>query len=285
MGLFDAADTVLCCGSILKLLVAHAVRKHGIFLKSPSKLGGARRQRFVPDPVRIGILNARFGQGVSADAPNSFDAPKMSGHSTGWLGFMEVSVFRLRKDDGPSLLGLVGLVLALSWGPLFAQPNVVGYQLRPGDVVAVSVWQEPGLEQLVLVRPDGGVSFPLAGDLRAEGLTLEELATSIQARLRRYIPEPVVTVTLQEIPGNRIYVLGRVNEPGDFPIISRDITVMQALSMAGGLTPFAKAREIRVLRQVDGKEQVFPFDYRRAIRGEGPEQALKLQPGDVVVVP
>ncbi|EGV18527.1 polysaccharide biosynthesis/export family protein [Thiocapsa marina] len=194
-------------------------------------------------------------------------------------------MFRLRRDKGPSVLGIVGLALALCCGGVFAQTGDVGYQLRPGDVVAVSVWQEPGLEQLVLVRPDGGVSFPLAGDLRAEGLTVEELGASIQSRLRRFIPEPVVTVTLQEIPGNRIYVLGRVNDPGDFPIISRDVTVMQALSMAGGLTPFAKEREIRVLRQVDGKEQVYPFDYRSAIRGEGPEQVIKLQPGDVVVVP
>ncbi|MBK1644851.1 sugar transporter [Thiocapsa imhoffii] len=161
----------------------------------------------------------------------------------------------------------------------------MGYQLRPGDVVAVSVWQEPDLEQLVLVRPDGGISFPLAGDLRAEGLTVDELAESLKSRLTRYIPNPVVTVTLQEIPGNRIFVIGRVNSPGDFPIMSRDVTVMQALSMAGGLTPFAKDRDIRVLRQVDGAEQSIPFDYRRAISGRGPEQSLLLQPGDVVVVP
>jgi polysaccharide export outer membrane protein len=160
-----------------------------------------------------------------------------------------------------------------------------GYKLRAGDVVAVSVWQEPGLEQLVLVRPDGGISFPLAGDLQAEGLTVEQLSASIKKKLTRFIPDPVVTVTLQEIPGNKIYVLGRVNEPGEFPIISRDVTVMQALSMAGGLTPFAKERDIRVLRQVDGKEQSYPFDYRKAVRGEGAEQAIRLQPGDVVIVP
>ncbi len=178
--------------------------------------------------------------------------------------------------------GLVLLSGAASSESVAGEP---GYQLRPGDVVAVSVWQEPGLEQLVLVRPDGGVSFPLAGDLRAEGSTVDQLAGSIRAKLTRFIPDPVVTVTLQEIPGSRIFVLGRVNNPGDFPIISRDVTVMQALSMAGGLTPFAKEREIRVLRQVDGKEQAYPFDYKRAIRGEGAEQAIRLQPGDVVVVP
>jgi polysaccharide export outer membrane protein len=198
---------------------------------------------------------------------------------------MEVGVFA-RFRHSPLKLGIVAALL-LACTALAAQDVGVGagYKLRPGDVVAVSVWQEPGLEQLVLVRPDGGVSFPLAGDIRAEGLTVDQLAESIKTKLTRFIPNPVVTVTLQEIPGNRIFVLGRVNKPGDFPIISRDVTVMQALSMAGGLTPFAKDREIRVLRQVDGKEQAFPFDYRRALRGEGADQALILQPGDVVVVP
>jgi polysaccharide biosynthesis/export protein len=194
-------------------------------------------------------------------------------------------VFRFLRRGREGLA--VGMALFLAAGTVLAQGNIAGsgYQLRPGDVVAVSVWQEPGLEQLVLVRPDGGVSFPLAGDLRAEGLTVDELASSIKSKLTRFIPNPVVTVTLQEIPGNRIFVIGRVNSPGDFPIISRDVTVMQALSMAGGLTPFAKDREIRVLRQVDGKEQSYPFDYRQAVRGEGAQQAITLEPGDVVVVP
>ncbi|WP_338115410.1 polysaccharide biosynthesis/export family protein [Thiocystis minor] len=160
-----------------------------------------------------------------------------------------------------------------------------GYKLRAGDIVNVSVWQEPGLEQLVLVRPDGGISFPLAGDLKAEGLTVDELGKSLKSKLTRYIPDPVVTVTLQEIPGNRVYVVGRVNKPGDFPIISRDLTVMQAISIAGGLSPFAKEKKIRILRQIDGKEQSFPFDYKQAIRGEGLSQNIRLQPGDVVVVP
>lgn len=160
-----------------------------------------------------------------------------------------------------------------------------GYKLRAGDIVTVSVWQEPGLEQLVLVRPDGGISFPLAGDLKAEGLTVEQLGKNLRAKLTSYIPDPVVTVTLQEIPGNRVYVVGRVNKPGDFPIISRDLTVMQAISIAGGLSPFAKDRKIKVLRQVDGKEKSFPFDYSEAIRGEGLTQNIKLEPGDVVVVP
>lgn len=160
-----------------------------------------------------------------------------------------------------------------------------GYRLQAGDIVAVSVWQEPGLEQLVLVRPDGGISFPLAGDLEAAGLTIDELSHSLRERLRKYISEPVVTVTLQEIPGNRVYVLGRVNKPGDFPLVTRDITVIQALAMAGGLTPFADEKKIQVLRTTDGKPQSIPFDYRRIRRGEGLEQNIPLRAGDVILVP
>ncbi len=160
-----------------------------------------------------------------------------------------------------------------------------GYRLAPGDVIAVSVWQEPGLEQLVLVRPDGGISFPLAGDIAAQGLTIEELGDALKRRLAKFIPDPVVTVTLQETPGNRIYVLGQVNKPGDFPIIARDTTVVQALSMAGGLTPFAKERDIRILRKDGDAQRSIPFNYREIKRGGSLSQNVTLQAGDVVLVP
>ncbi|RKT47480.1 polysaccharide biosynthesis/export family protein [Thiocapsa rosea] len=160
-----------------------------------------------------------------------------------------------------------------------------GYRLAPGDVVAVSVWQEPGLEQLVLVRPDGGISFPLAGDLTAQGLTVQELADALKNRLLKFIPDPVVTVTLQEIPGNRIYVIGQVNKPGDFAIIARDVTVVQALAMAGGLTPFAKEKNIQILRKEGGSQRSIPFDYREIKRGGSLTQNVTLQAGDVILVP
>ncbi|WP_242482265.1 polysaccharide biosynthesis/export family protein [Thiocystis violacea] len=159
------------------------------------------------------------------------------------------------------------------------------YRLKSGDIVAVSVWQEPGLEQLVLVRPDGGISFPLAGDLTAAGLTVGELSAELKQKLKKYISDPVVTVTLQEIPGNRIYIIGRVNKPGDFPLVTRDISVMQALAMAGGLTPFADERKIKVLRKINGKEQSISFDYKQVRKGQNLDQNITLQAGDVIVVP
>lgn len=200
---------------------------------------------------------------------------------------MKLELSRIRRVAAQGAQLGSALVLAVFTTASVAEtaPPQQGYELRPGDIVAVSVWQEPGLEQLVLVRPDGGVSFPLAGDLRAEGLTLEELGAVLKQRLSKFIPDPVVTVTLQEIPGNRIYVIGKVNKPGDFPIIARDVTVMQALSMAGGLTPFADEKKIKVLRMENGQQRSIPFDYRKIRRGEELGQNIALQAGDVIVVP
>lgn len=198
---------------------------------------------------------------------------------------LELPCIRRFADVGTALPAMLLLVVLAASPVVDAAVPQQGYELRPGDIVAVSVWQEPGLEQLVLVRPDGGVSFPLAGDLKAEGLTLEELGAVLKQRLSKFIPDPVVTVTLQEIPGNRIYVIGKVNKPGDFAIIARDVTVMQALSMAGGLTPFADEKNIKVLRMQDGQQRSISFDYRKIRRGEDLQQNIALEAGDVIVVP
>ena len=183
-------------------------------------------------------------------------------------------------------LGILAMLLLVTMS-LNAAEDVApdSYRLKAGDIVAVSVWQEPGLEQLVLVRPDGGISFPLAGDLTASGMTVGDLANALREKLKKYISDPVVTVTLQELPGKRIYILGRVNKPGDFPLVTRDISVMQALAMAGGLTPFADEKRIKVLRKIGGKEQSIPFNYKKVRQGDALEQNITLQAGDVIVVP
>jgi polysaccharide export outer membrane protein len=159
-----------------------------------------------------------------------------------------------------------------------------GYGLQPGDVVRVSVWREETLDQGVLVRPDGGISFPLAGEVDAEGKTVTELTDEIARRLAEFIPNPVVTVSLQENDGNRIYVTGRVNQPGVF-LVNRPVDVMQALSMAGGLTPFADKDAIKVLRRRGDTQIAIPFNYKLAQKGQGLQQNILLQPGDTLVVP
>ena len=158
------------------------------------------------------------------------------------------------------------------------------YQLEPGDVLAVSVWKEEGLQLEVLVRPDGKLSFPLAGEIQGQGRSVEQVRQQITDGIAEYISDPVVTVSLIQNNGNRVYVLGRVNKPGEFGI-SRNIDVMQALAMAGGLTPFAVTKDIRILRRDDGVQQSIGFNYNEVEKGINLGQNIVLQAGDVIVVP
>jgi polysaccharide biosynthesis/export protein len=158
------------------------------------------------------------------------------------------------------------------------------YRLQPGDLVTISVWKEKDLETEALVRPDGGLSFPLVGDVDAAGRTVEDLRAILTQRLKPYIPDPVVTVAIKLIGGNHIYVVGRVNKPGDFPFTT-PVDVMQALSMAGGTTPFAQLNDIVILRRQNGQERMLRFRYEDVIRGRSLAQNVVLESGDTVVVP
>jgi polysaccharide biosynthesis/export protein len=158
------------------------------------------------------------------------------------------------------------------------------YRIGPEDVLDISVWKEEGLKKEVLVRPDGGISFPLAGDMQAAGKTARDVQQEITQRLSKFMTDPVVSVSVLKISSNKVYVIGRVNKPGEYSA-GRYLDVMQALSMAGGLTPFAAENDIKVLRKENGKELVFPFRYAQVKSGNNLEQNITLKGGDVVVVP
>jgi polysaccharide biosynthesis/export protein len=185
------------------------------------------------------------------------------------------------------------LFIALA-GPGLAEEPKVGvtpagvtlpsYRLQPGDILTVSVWKETELQTDVLVRPDGGFSFALAGDVVAVGKTVDEVRQILVDRLKRYIPSPVVTVAVKQIMGNRIYVVGRVNHAGDFPL-SSPVDVMQAIALAGGTTPFAAINDIVILRRQNGEQQALHFHYSDVARGRELSQNVLLQTGDTVVVP
>jgi polysaccharide export outer membrane protein len=157
------------------------------------------------------------------------------------------------------------------------------YIINPGDELQISVWREEGLDQKVLVRPDGLISFPLAGHIRAAGQTTQQIETIIRARLARYIENPQVNVSVIATPGYRIYMVGQVQRPG--PITeTRPLTVMQALALAGGFTPFADEDSLIIIRKVAGKQRFISFKYSRAKRGVDLEQNITLQSGDTIVV-
>jgi polysaccharide export outer membrane protein len=165
-----------------------------------------------------------------------------------------------------------------------AQTVDASYLVQPGDTLQVAVWKETDLQGEMLVRPDGALSFPLAGDIQAAGHTVEEIRKELQTRLAKYIPDPVVTVLVKKADGSRIFVVGKVNRPGDFPLV-RPIDVMQALSLAGGATPFADVNGIRVLRREGDRQEIFRFRYDDVRRGKALSQNILLRPGDTVVVP
>lgn len=160
----------------------------------------------------------------------------------------------------------------------------VDYRLGPEDVVEIVVWKEEGLKKEVIVRPDGKLSFALVGEVQAADRTAPEIQEEVAQRLKKYISNPVVSVTVVKVAAQKIYVIGRVNKPGEYSS-GRYIDVLQALSMAGGLTPFASVDNIRVMRRIEDRQVALPFRYSEVIKGRNVEQNVILRPGDVVVVP
>jgi polysaccharide export outer membrane protein len=158
------------------------------------------------------------------------------------------------------------------------------YAVKPGDVLEISVWKEPDLQREVLVRPDGAFSFPLVGEVDARGKTVQELNKLVSERIARYIADAVVTISVKEIKGNKVYVLGQVNKPGEF-IVNPSVNIMQALSMAGGMTPFAATNDIIVLRGQGKAQQAMAFRYNDVVRGRSLDTNIELIAGDIVVVP
>lgn len=180
---------------------------------------------------------------------------------------------------------------------IFAEPDVLlddessvkantrEYRIGAEDVLRISVWKEKELQRDVIVRPDGGISFPFAGDLRAEGRTPALLELILTKRIQRFIPDALVTVSITKLAGLRIYVIGKVKKSGQF-VIGRYVDVLQALTLAGGLDPYASEKNIKILRRdKNGREQVFPFNYNKVKNGEKLGQNILLQNDDVVVVP
>ena len=179
------------------------------------------------------------------------------------------------------LMILLSLLLVAA-GPALAQE--AGYTVKPGDGLEISVWKEPDLQGPVLVTPDGAFAFPLVGQVDARGKTVTELQEIISERLRKYISDPVVTVSVRDIRGNKVYVIGQVNKPGEF-VVNPRVDVMQALSMAGGTTAFASLGNIIILRRTGAKQEALRFDYTEVAKGRELQQNIELRSGDVVVVP
>ncbi len=158
------------------------------------------------------------------------------------------------------------------------------YRIQPGDELSISVWREPDLAGVTTVLPDGTFSFPLIGYMAVAGETLPTVRDNVTARLAKYIADPVVTVGLNQLSGNQIYVIGNVTRPGAINA-TRNLDVMQLLSIAGGMTNFAAVNKVKIIRREDGVQRVINFRYRDIEKGQNLEQNILLQGGDIVVVP
>ena len=159
-----------------------------------------------------------------------------------------------------------------------------GYHIGPGDVIEISVWKDPELSRNLVVPPDGIISFPLIGSIDVIPMTVPELRKIVTQKLSEFIPDATVTVMLMQINSLKAFVIGKVNEPGEFPI-DLETNVMQILAKAGGLNPFASRGNIKILRQKDNKIIEIPFDYGEVEKGKNLQQNIILKTGDVVVVP
>jgi polysaccharide export outer membrane protein len=183
---------------------------------------------------------------------------------------------------------LLSLVLWLGcWSAAIAQSGL----LRPGDVISISVYQDPKLDRQVLIGPTGMISFPLVGQIKASGLTPAALGDVLKARLKgKFAEEPDITVSLtaekalEEDLKPRFYITGEVLRPGYF-VIRTKLDVLQAIAIAGGFSPFAAKQRIQVRRKIDGVESTFVFNYNDFFSGTNVEDNLRLRAGDVIIVP
>jgi polysaccharide export outer membrane protein len=158
------------------------------------------------------------------------------------------------------------------------------YTIAAGDVLQISVWKEETLDREVVVLPDGKVTFPLVGSVSVAGKTPTAVQQDIKEKLQNFIPNATVSVVVKADLGHTVSVIGQVTKPGEI-VMSHHLSVMEALSQAGGLTPYAKQSGIIILRRQNGKETSIPFPYSDVVEGDDLDQDITLLPGDVVVVP
>ena len=199
---------------------------------------------------------------------------------------------------GGVVLGMAGLLIALSAGaeaqekkPAAAAANVAAamdsepeYILGPGDQIDIAVWKDETLTKSVIVLPDGKISFPLIGEIKAAGRTVPQLKQEITKKISPFAPDPIISIEVRQVNSMLVYVIGRVNTPGRFSL-NTNVNVLQALTIAGGLNPFAKRDKIKIFRREGAKTTIFRFKYDEVVEGTELEQNIILQRGDVVVVP
>ena len=185
------------------------------------------------------------------------------------------------KTDPPVTVASISQPVATE----VSKPHDDSFVIGANDVLAINVWKEPDVSRSVPVRSDGKISLPLAGEIQASGLTPLKLEQDIASKLQSYISEPEVTVIVQQINSQKFNILGMVSKPGSYSLTNSS-TVLDAIAVAGGFRDFAKQKSIYVLRHnPNGTESRLPFNYKDVVKGKNPDQNVKLQPNDTIVIP
>jgi len=205
--------------------------------------------------------------------------------------FFQWALVRFRKETIFILL-VAGVFFCPIWQAMAATddtkedkiPAEDKYVIGPADILEIHVWREPDLSRTIPVRPDGKITLPLLNDVQASGLTPLELKARIEKGLAKFVESPTVSVAVQEIHSKNIFVFGQVESPGQYPL-QQDLTVLQALSLAGGLAEWADKGDIIVLRKENGKQRRIKFDYKNVSKGKHLERNIFLRPGDTIIVP
>src|SRR5712671_2626685 len=178
----------------------------------------------------------------------------------------------------------VAAAMDIGLQPAKAATDNPNYAIGPEDVLTIDVWKEPEISRTVPVRRDGKISLPLLNDVQAAGLTPTQLSTEIAGKLLATVVNPQVTVIVAQMSSQRVYVLGQVTRGGAYPLVP-DMTAVQALSIAGGFTPFANLKKIYIMRSENGQDRVFPLNYKDVVSGRRSQENIHLKPGDTIVVP
>jgi polysaccharide export outer membrane protein len=205
--------------------------------------------------------------------------------------FFQWALVRFRSETILILL-VAGVFFCPMWQAMAAtddtkeeKTSVDGeYIIGPTDILEIHVWREPDLSRTIPVRPDGKITLPLLDDVQASGLTPLKLKAGIEKGLAEFVESPTVSVVVQEIHSKNIFVLGQVESPGQYPL-QQDLTVLQALSLAGGLAEWADKGDVVILRKENGKQSRIKFDYKNVSKGKHLEKNIVLQPGDTIIVP
>ena len=163
-------------------------------------------------------------------------------------------------------------------------PVSESYVIGPEDVLSINVWKEEAFSRTVPVRMDGKISLPLIDDVQAAGFTARQLKDALTKRLKEFLENPNVSVTVVEANSYKVYVSGQVRTPGVFRLRS-ETTLLQIIPVAGGFTDWANTKKILIIRKEDGKEKRITVNYKKIMKGDGPDSNIILKAGDTIIVP